>query len=41
VINISAEGTAIINEYDRLTQEKALTDMQVKYYEYLLDYLKQ
>ncbi len=40
VINISAEGTAIIGEFDRLTQEKALTDMQVKYYEYLLDYLK-
>jgi capsular exopolysaccharide synthesis family protein len=40
VINISAEGTAIISEIDRLAQEKALIDIQVQYYEYLLGYLR-
>ncbi|MCX6224041.1 MAG: polysaccharide biosynthesis tyrosine autokinase [Bacteroidia bacterium] len=40
VINISAEGTTIMNEIDRLAQEKALSDIQVQYYSYLLNYLK-
>jgi capsular exopolysaccharide synthesis family protein len=40
VISISAEGSAIISEIDRLAQEKALSDIQLQYYEYLHGYLK-
>jgi len=40
VINLTSEGQAIFEKMDQLTQERALIDMQVNYYEYLLDYLK-
>jgi uncharacterized protein involved in exopolysaccharide biosynthesis len=40
VIDISAEGKSIMTEIERLSQEKALVDVQVQYYEYLLNYLK-
>jgi capsular exopolysaccharide synthesis family protein len=40
VINISAEGSSIISEIDRLSQEKALSDIQLQYYQYLQNYLK-
>lgn len=40
VINLSAEGSAILNEIDRLAQENALNDMQLQYYDYLQNYLK-
>lgn len=40
VIDISSEGQAIMEQVDILSQEKALIDMQVKYHEYLLNYLK-
>ena len=40
VINISAEGSVIMSDVNRLAEEKALSDMQMQYYEYLLTYLK-
>ncbi len=40
VINLTTEGQAIFEKMDQLTQERALVDLQVRYYEYLLDYLK-
>jgi tyrosine-protein kinase Etk/Wzc len=40
LVSVSAEGAAVMTQIDRLAQEKALIDIQVKYYEYLLQYLK-
>jgi tyrosine-protein kinase Etk/Wzc len=40
VIDISSEGQAIMEQIDVLSQEKAMVDLQVKYHQYLLDYLK-
>ncbi|MFA5219455.1 MAG: GNVR domain-containing protein, partial [Bacteroidales bacterium] len=40
VIDISAEGQALMNQVQTLSQEKAVVDAQVNYYEYLLDYLQ-
>jgi tyrosine-protein kinase Etk/Wzc len=40
VIDISSEGQAIMQQIDVLAHEKALVDLQVKYHQYLLDYLK-
>lgn len=40
VIDISQEGQVILEQIDRLNNEKAMIDLQVQYYEYLLDYLE-
>lgn len=41
VIDISVEGSNILNQIDQLSQEKALADLQVEYSEYLMNYLNQ
>lgn len=40
LIDISSEGQAMMDQLRGLSQEKALVDMKVTYYEYLLDYLE-
>lgn len=40
VVNISTEGSNIMSQIDQLMQEKAASEMQMQYYDYLMTYLK-